>query len=205
MDELHEGIAQTGMVAIINGRDAGDAGDGGDGGPTIGLRADMDALPIAETTGKDYASKNAGVMHACGHDGHTTMLLGAARYLAETRNFSGRVALIFQPAEEGGGGAKVMVDEGIMDRFGITQVFGIHNSPNVEPGRFETNPGAIMAAVDTFDIRIAGRGGHGARPHETADPLVAAVGIVQAIQSIVSRNHKAIEDLVVSVTEIHAG
>ena len=205
VDELHEGIAQTGMVAIINGRDAGDAGDGGDGGPTIGLRADMDALPIAETTGKDYASKNAGVMHACGHDGHTTMLLGAARYLAETRNFSGRVALIFQPAEEGGGGAKVMVDEGIMDRFGITQVFGIHNSPNVEPGRFETNPGAIMAAVDTFDIRIAGRGGHGARPHETADPLVAAVGIVQAIQTIVSRNHYAMQDLVVSVTQIHSG
>ena len=199
VDELHEGIAKTGMVAIINGRDAGD------GGPTIGLRADMDALPIEEATGKDYASKNAGVMHACGHDGHTAMLLGAARYLAETRNFSGRVALIFQPAEEGGGGAKVMVDEGIMDRFGITQVYGIHNSPNVEPGLFETNPGAIMASVDTFTIRIAGRGGHGAKPHETADPLVAAVGIVQAIQTIVSRNHYAMQDLVVSVTQIHSG
>ncbi len=199
VDELHEGIAKTGMVAIINGRDAGD------GGPTIGLRADMDALPIEEATGKDYASKNAGVMHACGHDGHTAMLLGAARYLAETRNFSGRVALIFQPAEEGGGGAKVMVDEGIMDRFGITQVYGIHNSPNVETGLFETNPGAIMASVDTFTIRIAGRGGHGAKPHETADPLVAAVGIVQAIQTIVSRNHYAMQDLVVSVTQIHSG
>ncbi len=199
VDELLEGIANTGMVAIINGRDAGD------GGPTIGLRADMDALPIEEATGKDYASKNAGVMHACGHDGHTAMLLGAARYLAETRNFSGRVALIFQPAEEGGGGAKVMVDEGIMDRFGITQVYGIHNSPNVEPGLFETNPGASMASVDTFTIRIAGRGGHGAKPHETADPLVAAVGIVQAIQTIVSRNHYAMQDLVVSVTQIHSG
>ncbi len=200
VDELHEGIAQTGMVAIINGRGPDPAG-----GPTMGLRADMDALPITEATGAAHASRTPGKMHACGHDGHTTMLLGAAKYLAETRNFSGRVALIFQPAEEGGRGAKVMIDEGIMDRFGITQVFALHNSPNQPLGRFQTTPGPIMAAVDAFDIHITGRGGHGAMPHETADPVIAAAGIVQALQTIVSRNHKAVDDLVVSVTQIHAG
>ncbi len=196
VDEMHQGIAKTGIVAIINGQ-----GDG----PTIGLRADMDGLPIPEETGVAYASKNPGMMHACGHDGHTTMLLGAARYLAETRNFRGRVALIFQPAEEEGGGADIMVKEGIMERFGISEVYALHNNPGNPEGAFHTTPGPIMAAVDTFEINIQGRGGHGAMPHQTRDPVMAACGIAQAIQTIVSRNHYAVDDLVVSVTQIHTG
>ncbi|MEP5168471.1 MAG: M20 aminoacylase family protein [Shimia thalassica] len=196
VDEIHEGIATSGLVAIINGQ-----GEGG----TIGLRADMDALPMPETTGLDYASTVDGAMHACGHDGHTTMLLGAAKYLAETRRFSGRVALIFQPAEEGGGGAGVMVEEGIMDTFGIDQVFALHNVPDIELGHFYTTPGPIMAAVDEFHIDIQGRGGHGAYPHETSDPVVAAVSIAQAFQTILSRNHDARQEAVVSVTQIHTG
>jgi hippurate hydrolase len=196
VDEIHEGIATTGVIAFIEGRGAG---------PTIGLRADMDALPIVEQTGVPHASTIPGRMHACGHDGHTTMLLGAAKYLAETRNFAGRVALIFQPAEEGGGGAEVMVKEGVLDRFDIAEVYALHNAPGVPVGSFYTTPGPIMAAVDTFHIDITGRGGHGAMPHETADPIVAAVGMVNAIQTIVSRNHYAQDDLVVSVTQIHTG
>jgi hippurate hydrolase len=196
VDEIHEGIATSGLVAIINGQ-----GDG----PTIGLRADMDALPMEETTGLEHASTVKGAMHACGHDGHTTMLLGAARYLAETRKFSGSVALIFQPAEEGGGGAGVMVDEGIMDTFGINEVFGIHNVPGLDVGHFYSKPGPIMAAVDTFHINIQGRGGHGAYPQETADPIVAAVGIVNAIQTIISRNHDTRNEAVCSVTMINSG
>ena len=196
VDEIHEGIATSGLVALINGQ-----GDG----PTIGLRADMDALPITETSGVDHASQVPGKMHACGHDGHTTMLLGAARYLAETRRFKGRVALIFQPAEEGGGGAEVMVKDGVLDRFGIEQVYALHNAPGIPVGHFMTTPGPIMAAADTFEIHVVGQGGHGAMPHETRDPVVAAVSIVQAIQTIVSRNHHAAEDLVISVTQIHTG
>jgi hippurate hydrolase len=196
VDEIHEGIATSGVVAIIEGQGAG---------RTIGLRADMDALPMEETTGLDYASTVKGAMHACGHDGHTTMLLGAARYLAETRNFAGRVALIFQPAEEAGGGAEVMVNDGILDRFDIAEVYALHNAPGAPVGTFYTTPGPIMAAVDTFHIHVKGRGGHGAMPHETADPVVACVGIVNAIQTIVSRNHFTFDQLVVSVTQIHTG
>ena len=196
VDEIHEGIAQTGIVAIINGNGEG---------PTVGLRADFDALPIEEDTGVEYASTHPGKMHACGHDGHTAMLLGAAKYMVETRNFSGRVALIFQPAEEEGGGAQVMCQEGMMDRFNIAEVYGIHNIPGVEEGSFFTRPGPIMAAVDSFTITINGRGGHGAMPHETADPVVAACGMVTAIQTIISRNVKSGMEKVISVTQIHTG
>jgi amidohydrolase len=196
VDEIHPGIAKTGIVAIINGQGAG---------PTIGLRADMDALPIEEITGADYASTIPGKMHACGHDGHVTMLLGAAKYLAETRKFAGRVALLFQPAEEDGGGGQVMVQEGVMDRFAITQVYGIHNAPNIPFGQFLTTPDTLMASVDTAFVYITGKGGHGATPHECVDPVVAVVGMVQAIQTIIPRNVYALDEAVVSVTQIHTG
>lgn len=196
VDEIHEGIARTGVVALIDGQGAG---------PVIGLRADMDALPMEEATGAEHASTVPGRMHACGHDGHTAMLLGAAKYLVETRRFSGRVALIFQPAEESGGGAEVMCREGIMERFGIGRVFALHNVPGLEEGRVLTTPGPIMAAVDTFHVHVEGRGGHGAMPHETADPIPPALAIAQAMPTIVSRNHYALDDLVISVTQIHAG
>ena len=196
VNEVHTGIATSGVVAIINGQGEG---------PTMGLRADMDALPILEATGADYASTKEGVMHACGHDGHTTMLLGAAKYLSETRNFSGRVALIFQPAEEAGGGAGVMVDQGVLDRFNIDRLFAMHTLPGLPLGQFATTPGPILAAVDMFDINIKGKGGHVANHHLAVDPIVAACGITQAVQTIVSRSRSPFDDLVVSVTQIHTG
>ena len=196
-DEVVTGIGKTGVVGVIRGR----LGDG----PAIGLRADMDALPITETSGKPHASRVAGRMHACGHDGHTAMLLGAAKYLAETRNFTGSVAVIFQPAEEGGGGGNEMVKDGMMDRFGIGKVFGMHNMPGLPVGQFALRPGPIMAATAEFTITIRGHGGHAAMPHRTIDPIVIGSQLVAALQTIASRNADPVESLVVSVTKFHAG
>jgi len=194
--EIHTGYASSGLVAIIEGKATG---------RTIGLRADMDALPITENTGLSYSSVNEGVMHACGHDGHTTMLLGAARYLSETRNFSGRVALIFQPDEEATGGAKAMVDEGIIEQFQIEEVYALHNIPGHDVGVMYTRSGPIMAGADNFSVEIKGKGGHAAYPHEVKDPIVAALSIAQAFQTIVSRNNIPSDDLVISITQVHSG
>ncbi|WP_297107374.1 M20 aminoacylase family protein [uncultured Devosia sp.] len=196
-DEVVTGIGRTGVVGIIQGRSQGTR--------TIGLRADMDALPMTEKTGLPHASTQAGKMHACGHDGHTAMLLGAAKYLAETRNFDGRVALIFQPAEEGGGGGKVMIDDGLLDTFDIAEVYGMHNWPGMAVGTFGIRAGGIMAATDRFYIDIIGRGGHAARPQVTIDPIIVAAQMVTALQTIVSRNLDPLDSAVLSVTMVEAG
>ena len=192
-DEVVEGIGQTGVVGIIKGRNA-------DSGKVIGLRADMDALPILEATQLPHASTTEGKMHACGHDGHTAMLLGAAKYLCETRNFNGTVAVIFQPAEEGGGGGREMVNDGMMDKFGIQEVYGMHNMPGLPVGEFALRPGPLMAAADLISIDIEGLGGHAAMPHTCVDTTVAAAHIMLAIQSIASRNVDPLQSLVISVT-----
>ncbi|OWU83701.1 amidohydrolase [Oceanicola sp. 22II-s10i] len=192
-DEIVTGLGRTGVVGVIRGKT-------NTSGKVIGLRADMDALPILEATGLDYASKTPGAMHACGHDGHTAMLLGAAKYLAETRNFDGTVVVIFQPAEEGGGGGREMCEDGMMDRFGIQEVYGMHNWPGIPTGEFQIRPGPFFAGTDQFEVVIKGQGGHAAKPDETRDPTLTASHLVVALQSIVSRNVDPVEQMVVSVT-----
>jgi amidohydrolase len=190
--EVHRGLAKTGLVGVIKGKRSGS-------GRTIGLRADMDCLPMHETGDVPHKSRNAGRMHACGHDGHTTMLLGAARYLAQTRNFAGTAHLIFQPAEEGGGGANVMMREGLFDRFPCETVYALHNWPGLAAGKMAVRPGPVLAATDEMRITIRGRGGHGAMPHLTADPVVAAAQVITALQTIASRNANPLDAIVVSV------
>ncbi|WP_068116517.1 M20 aminoacylase family protein [Tropicimonas marinistellae] len=194
-DEVATGIGRTGVVGVIRGRQTGS-------GKVIGLRADMDALPIQESTGAVHASQVPGAMHACGHDGHTAMLLGAAKYLAETRNFDGTAVVIFQPAEEGGGGGNEMCQDGMMERFGIQEIYGMHNWPGLPVGSFAIRPGPFFASADQFYITFRGRGGHAAKPHETIDPVIIASHAIVAMQSIVSRNADPVDQLVVSVTSI---
>ena len=193
-DEVVEGIGRTGVVGVIKGRT--------DSGKVVGLRADMDALPIHEATGLEYASKNEGAMHACGHDGHTAMLLGAAQYLAETRNFDGTAVVIFQPAEEGGGGGREMCEDGMMDRWNIQEVYGMHNWPGRPAGSFAIRPGAFFAATDQFEVVFEGKGGHAAKPHETIDTTLMTAQAIVALQSIASRNADPVEQIVISVTGI---
>lgn len=196
-DEVHENIAKTGVVGVLRGKGAGNR--------RIGLRADMDALPINETSGLDYASQNSGRMHACGHDGHTTMLLGAAKYLADSRNFDGTAVFIFQPAEEGLGGARGMIADGLFQRFPVDEVYGMHNQPNGQPNRAMICKGAAMAGASFFDIAVTGKGSHAAMPQQSRDALVVASALVGQFQTILGRNMPALDQAVLSVTQIHAG
>lgn len=196
-DVVETGIGRTGVVGLIKGRQ----GDG----PVVGFRADMDALPIVETSGKPWASRTSGKAHSCGHDGHTAMLLGAAQHLAETRNFKGSVAVIFQPAEEGGAGALAMIEDGFHEKYDIREVYGMHNAPGLPLGQFAIRKGSVMAAADTFEITVHGRGSHAAQPHLSIDPVLAAGYIVVGLQSIVSRETDPLKSLVVTVASIHGG
>ncbi|MDR4308249.1 amidohydrolase [Chelatococcus sambhunathii] len=195
--ETHRGVGKTGVVGVLKGR--------GGPGRTIGLRADMDALPIGETTNLPWRSTNPGVSHACGHDGHTTMLLGAARYLASKRDFPGTAVFVFQPAEEGLGGARAMIADKLFERFPVDEIYGLHNDPYLQPGEISVFPGPAMAAADFFDIAIKGSGSHAAMPQMSRDPIVAAAALVQALQSIVSRNANPFDELVMSITQMHSG
>ena len=196
VDEVATGIGRTGVVGLIRGKGEG---------RTIGLRADMDALPLTEITGKPYASLTPGKMHACGHDGHTAMLLGAAKYLSENRNFNGNIAVIFQPAEEGGAGGDAMVRDGMMERFEIAEVYGMHNMPGLPVGHFAIRKGPIMAATDEFTVSIKGLGGHAAMPHRTIDPIAIGAQIISNLQLIASRSADPLKSVVVSVTKFNAG
>ena len=193
--EIHRGLAKTGVVGTIRNGD----------GPSIGLRADMDALPLEEKNTFKHASSNPGKMHACGHDGHTAMLLGAAKHLAASKNFKGTVNLIFQPAEEGGGGGELMIKEGLFEMFPVDSVYGLHNWPGMPAGTFGVGSGPIMAAADMFDLTINGRGGHAALPDQCIDPIVVASQVVSTLQTITSRNTDPVDSVVISVTQIHAG
>jgi hippurate hydrolase len=197
-DEVVTGLGRTGVVGVIKGRT-------NNSGKVIGLRADMDALPIEEATNAPHKSKVPGKMHACGHDGHTAMLLGAAKYLAETRNFDGTAVVIFQPAEEGGGGGAEMLKDGLMERFGVQEVYGMHNMPGIPVGQFAIRPGAMMAAADRFTINIEGKGGHAARPHDCIDPVVVSAHVITALQTVASRSADPLDSVVVSVCTVKAG
>jgi hippurate hydrolase len=196
--EVHRGIGKTGVVGVIRGKSC-------DSGRMIGLRADMDALPMTEDNSFGHKSSKSGLMHGCGHDGHTTVLIGAARYLAQTRNFDGTAVLIFQPAEEGRGGAKAMIDDGLFDLFPCDAIYALHNWPGLRPGTIGINPGPMMAAADRFEIVIEGRGGHGAHPYQTIDPVMVAGQMITALQSIVSRNVSPLDSAVVSIGSMQAG
>lgn len=196
--ELHRGLAKTGVVGIITGQR-------GDNGRMVGLRADMDALPMQEFNQFAHASTVPGKMHACGHDGHTTMLLGAARYLARHRDFAGKIALVFQPAEEFGAGGRVMLEDGLLQQFPIQAIFGMHNMPGIPAGQFALSPGPVLASNSEFKLRIQGKGGHAAMPHLATDPIPVAAHIIQAFQTVISRNRKPLDPAVISVTTLHAG
>jgi hippurate hydrolase len=203
VDELHTGVGKTGVVAVIHGRGKGSSIN--KEVAAIGLRADMDALPITENNDFNWRSTQPGRMHGCGHDGHTAMLIGAARYLSETRNFDGKAVLIFQPGEEGYNGARAMMEDGLFERFPVRSIYAMHNWPAMRPGTVGINPGPMMAASDRITITITGRGGHGAHPYNAIDPVLVAGHVITAVQSIVSRNMKAVDSAVISLCAMHAG